>query len=91
LLTVALGPRLAAEARPAVLPGIVWWGSPLGETWRRWLHPGIVTAAGSGAADLDCRLGGRRRSGRRLGRLSPAILRDEFGERTPQRPAVQFQ
>lgn len=91
MLTVALGARLAAEARPAVLPGIIWWGSPLGETWRRWLHPGIVTAPDRRAADRDCRLGGRRRSGRRSGRLSPAILRDEIGERTPQRPAVQLQ
>ena len=49
MLTVALRDRLAAEARPGVLPGIVWWGSPLwGETWRRWLHSGIVAAAGPG-------------------------------------------
>ena len=49
MLTVALRTRLAAEARPGVLPGIVWWGSPLwGETWRRWLHSGIVAAAAPG-------------------------------------------
>jgi hypothetical protein len=84
LLTVALGARLAAEARPSVLPGIFWWGSPLrGEAWRRWLHPGIVTAIGSRAAELQFRPGGRRRSGRRVRCLSPGVLRDEFGERTP--------
>ena len=92
MLTVALRDRLAAEARPGVLPGIVWWGSPLwGEAWRRWLHSGIVTAPGPGAATQHCRLAGQRRSGRRLGRLSPAVLRDEFGEGTPKRPAVQLQ
>jgi hypothetical protein len=49
LLTVALGARLAAVARVDVLPRVVWWGSPLwGETWRRWLHSGIVTAAEAG-------------------------------------------
>jgi hypothetical protein len=83
---------LAAVARVALPPGVFWWGSPLrGETWRRWLHPGIVTAAGSAAMKLDFRLGRRRRSVRCLGRLSPAVLRDEFGERTSQCPAVQLQ
>ena len=54
MLTVALGARLAAVARVDVLPGVVWWGAPLwGESWRRWLHPGIVTAAGSGAVELQ--------------------------------------
>lgn len=92
MLTVALRARLAAEARPGVLPGIFWWGSPLwGETWRRWLHSGILAAAGSGPAKLDCGLGGRQLSGGRLGRLSPAVLRDEFGEGTPKRPAIQLQ